>query len=529
MGFTSVDNFVDEVTNNGKFARVDWMKGWTGIGTAVAGRWYDTTIFPGTPTNWTHGNYLQNWDFQGGTTNWTLGAGWAYTPATHLVTKSGAAATAVSQNTLCESGVTYKVTMTITRSAGSVTPSLGGTAGTSRSAAGTYIEDIVCGAGANAPFAVTADSSFAGTVDLVIVQRQKAFTPYSNALAIGKDINAWHGGNVSPDTKHIMNIGAWTNAAVGASSVLMVVDLLGCYPFIKTDDGNSQTLTQGTNFVTNGDWAAGDSGWTYDAPTWTYNTNAMDKDADGVGTLYQTPAITPQAGLTYEITFTISGYTVGGTMTVGFGGGTTTVSITGAGTYTAIVVATGSGNLIFTPPNAGRFTIDTVTCYFGVPRYTDGTGVRAFYSLQNLNGANAANFAMTYTNPDNTSGQTLGATVTNTASGIIGHMLHSGAAAGSFGPFLPLYGGDTGIRSVQAAQFSAAQATANGCVNLVLCKPLAQIPITTALVSAERDLMNMLPSLPQVRDGACLGFLVLAGGVIAATTMHAGYVDVAWG
>jgi hypothetical protein len=532
MGFTSLDNLINEMTVDGKFSRIDFLKGTTGIGTVVAGRWYDMMYFAGYPANWIHGNYVQNYDFLAGTSLWTLGdANWAWTPATHVVKRTAAAGGAtVSQNTQCENGVTYRVTYTLVRTAGSVTVSLGGTAGTARSASGTFIENIVCGATANAPVTFTPDATFAGTIDQVIVQRQRAFTPYTSNASwnVAQDINTGNGGDVSPDTKHMMNLGVFTQVAVGAPAVLAIFDMLGCYPQIATDSGSSQTLTQGTDYVTNGTFTGSAASWTVGA-AWAYNSNAVDKNADGTSTLSQTTTIAPKAGLTYLVTYTISNMTVGGTITVGYGGGTAAARTLANGTYTEVIEATGSGDLIFTPSNTSRFTIDTVTVTFGPPRYGDGAGVRAFYSLQNANGANAANFVMSYTNAAGTAGRGLGQSVANTASAVVGHISHSGVATGNTGLHLPLQGGDTGVRTVQSAQFSAAGATANGCVNLVLCRPLATIPITTAFVATERDLLSQLPSLPRVRDGAVLGYAIFAGAVITAGTSYQGYIDLAWG
>jgi len=533
-GFDSIDNFISEISSAGKFQRADFMIGTAGLGTTVNGRWYDMTYFQGTPPNWIHGNYIQNYDFTAGTNGWTLGsANWAWTPATHVLTRTANAdLSTVTQNTLCESGVSYKVTYTLTRTAGGLTVSLGGTNGTQRTASGTYIEIISCGANANAPLIFTPDATFAGTIDLIIVQRHLAWIPYGSNLVPGNEHLLFTGGDVSPDTKHIINMGIWGNAAATAPATIVLVDMLGCYPFIATDSASVQTLTQGTNFVANGTFTGNANSWTVGSG-WTYNSNAVDHNTNGTANLSQTPTITPRAGLTYEITYTISNFTVGGDLTVGFGGGTSIRTITGNGTYTEIITATGAGDLYFTPPNSGRFTIDTISCYFGIPRYSDGVGVRAFYSLQNLNGANASNFVMTYTNTIGTNGagtgsRGLGCTVAQTASAIVGHIAHSGAAANQFGPYLPLQGPDVGIRSIQSCQFTAAQATANGCVNIVLVKPLASIPVTTSFVSAERDLMNQLPSLPRIKDGAVLGFLVFVGNTLAAGNLYGGYIDCAW-
>ena len=55
----------------------------------------------------------------------------------------------------------------------------------------------------------------------------------------------WHGGNVSPDTKHLLNVGAVTAVATGVPSTLMLVDLLMYYPGINLNINTLQTLTNG--------------------------------------------------------------------------------------------------------------------------------------------------------------------------------------------------------------------------------------------------------------------------------------------
>jgi hypothetical protein len=534
MGFSSIDDFISEVSTYGKFNRVDWAKGLTGLGTVVAGRWYDTTIFPGNPPNWVHGNYVFNYDFTAGGSGWTFAGAWTWTQATHLLTRTASAAdTTVTQNTACESGVTYRVTYTMARSAGTLTPSLGGTNLTARSAAGTYYQDIACGATASAPLVFTADSSFAGTIDLVSIQRLKDWTPYiATTGKIGSEYAVYSGGDTGAETKHIINAGVWAAGALSAPCVVMVVDLLGTYPGLAFPTTSALTLTQGTNFIANGTFTGNANGWTTGAG-WTYNSNAVDKGA-GAAALSQTPAIAAIAGMTYEITYTISGYSVGGVLTIGYGGGTTTRTIAADGTYKDLVVATGAGDITFTTVDAARYTIDTVTAYYGIPRYSDGNGVKAFTTVQSTPGAMVSSyFSLGYTNTVGTNGagtasRGLGCAVMMQTAPIIGHMNHSGQAASQFGPFLPLQGGDTGIRSVQSTQLSVAGATADSTYNLVLCKPLFSIPINTVGAGVERDFMNQLPSLPRLKDGAVLGFLVFAGAVIPAAATYTGNIDVAW-
>jgi hypothetical protein len=169
----------------------------------------------------------------------------------------------------------------------------------------------------------------------------------------------------------------------------------------------------------------------------------------------------------------------------------------------------------------------TLTNTSTLTRYTDGVGLRAYLVPTVAAGATAHNVSLSYTDQGGTSGNSLPVTVACTASAIVGHITHSGVAANNYGPFLPLASGDTGIRSVQSITLSAASLAGTGA--LVLCRPLATVPITTLGVMGERDLVNMVPSMPKVVDGACLTWLWFAGAATAASTNFYGSVDFAWG
>jgi len=117
-------------------------------------------------------------------TDWTKGAGW--TIAAGVATATGAISTAISQVPVISlvAGQAYAVTYTITRSAGSLTPSLGGQTGNSAGASGTYREIII--AAATTPIAFTG-SGFTGTLDNVSItvatSQQMALLP-SNAYTV---------------------------------------------------------------------------------------------------------------------------------------------------------------------------------------------------------------------------------------------------------------------------------------------------------------------------------------------------------
>lgn len=217
----------------------------------------------------------------------------------------------------------------------------------------------------------------------------------------------YNGGNVSPDTKHILNVSAVTGVATGVPSQLMLVDMQGYWPGISNNTTSPQTLT-----------------------------------------------------------------------------GTPTL------------------------------------------RYSNGEGCRLFWAQRTTAGATAQNIAVSYSNTVPTSGRTLPVTVAMTASAIAGHISHSGTAANNYGPFLPLASGDTGVSNVATVTFSAAN---TGTGALVLARPLLTLPLTTVGVSAERDLLNQLPSLPQVYDGACLTWLIFTGAATVANTNFYGAVEFGWG
>ena len=218
-----------------------------------------------------------------------------------------------------------------------------------------------------------------------------------------------HNGNVTPDTKHVLNIGGVSAVATAVPGTLMLVDMLLYYPGISMNVATAQTLV---------------------------NTNTLT-------------------------------------------------------------------------------------------RYTSGAGVRAFLAITATSGATAHNVSLSYTNQAGTSGRSLPVTVSCTASAIVPHITHAGLAANNYGPFLPLASGDTGVRSVQSLTLSAASGA--GTAALVLARPLTSIPITQASVYAERDLLNQLPSMPQIQDGACLTWLYFPGAATAASTSFFGHIEQGWG
>jgi hypothetical protein len=165
-----------------------------------------------------------------------------------------------------------------------------------------------------------------------------------------------------------------------------------------------------------------------------------------------------------------------------------------------------------------------------LPRYTDGKGVQAFYTPAVAHGAGTPTLSLGYTRADTggtDTGRATPATLpTLNASAPIGQIAYSGTGAGKYGPFIPLQAGDQGIESVQNITFSSTRTAGTG--TLALCKPLLTLPMTTIGVAAERDLLNQVPSLPRVYDGACLGWLMYAGAATPTSSPFFGHLDFAW-
>lgn len=229
------------------------------------------------------------------------------------------------------------------------------------------------------------------------------------ALSGTSGTGMWHGGNVSPDTKHILNIGAFGNTATSVPSVVQFVDILGYYPITTVTTATAQTLN------------------------------------------------------------------------------------------------------------------NTVT----LPRYADGAGVRAYLVARATMGAATPNITINYTNQAGVSGKVNPVTITGVTGAVAGHIVHSDPTANHYGCFIPLANGDTGIRSIQSITLSVSYVS--GSLALVLCRPLTSLPVTVLGVESERNLLNQIPSMPQILDGANLNTLLFTGGAYAAGGQIQGYLECAWG
>lgn len=164
-----------------------------------------------------------------------------------------------------------------------------------------------------------------------------------------------------------------------------------------------------------------------------------------------------------------------------------------------------------------------------LPRYTNGAGVQAIITPSTVMGAATPTITLNYTNSDGTASRATPSApalpLGNTAAAV-SSIVYSGTGSGKYGPFLPQANGDKGIRSVQSISLSASYVS--GVLNLLLVKPLLTMPMTTIGVAAERDLLNQVPSLPKVYDGACLAWMMYAGAATPVNSPFYGHLDFAW-
>jgi hypothetical protein len=175
----------------------------------------------------------------------------------------------------------------------------------------------------------------------------------------------------------------------------------------------------------------------------------------------------------------------------------------------------------------------TMMCY--PARATNGVGCQAFFVAQTQPTAGGPNLtASAYDSPTSTPGAGAQAfpgapSMGATADAYALRILNSGNAAGRYGPFLPLAGADLGVARVNSFTWSAGTAyTGSGVVALCICKPLLDIAIPVSGMWSERDLVNQLPSLPKVEDGACLVWLLFGTGATTTNSPLNTTLDFAW-
>lgn len=159
----------------------------------------------------------------------------------------------------------------------------------------------------------------------------------------------------------------------------------------------------------------------------------------------------------------------------------------------------------------------------------NGVGVQAILVPSTVMGAATPTITLNYTNAAGTAGKTtptLPALPTGNSAAPVTSVVYAGTGAGKYGPFIPMANGDTGIRSVQSVALSVSYVS--GVLNLILCRPILTLPMTTIGVACERDLLNQIPSLPRIYNGACLAWMMYSGALTPVNSAFYGHLDFAW-
>jgi hypothetical protein len=340
-------------------------------------------------------------------------------------------------------------------------------------------------------------STFPSAQDLVFQACTETGGDSVSATILGMQ----HGGLVSPATKHILNVGANLVAAAGAPWQLKLVDLQGYYRMSTTNvTGTGSRVLINTNTFT----ASSSSGllltYTNDFNTFTKVRFTNSGGALPVGLSINTDYWLIRVSATTARVATSRANAIAGTAIAYTDAGTGTHTLRcqtrsdqGIGCQAAFVAQT--------QPTAGGPNL-TASAY-DAPGTYNSTGTRAFQGTPSM-GATADAYAT--------------------------RVLHSGNAAGRYGPFLPLQGADTGIARINSFTWSGGTPyTGTGVIALCIVKPILDLVIPVTGMWSERDLVNQLPSMPKIEDGACLGWMLFGTGATTANSPLNTAIDFGWG
>jgi hypothetical protein len=307
-----------------------------------------------------------------------------------------------------------------------------------------------------------------------------------------------HGGGILSATKHIINVGFNIIAAAGGPWQAKLVDLQGYYPLTGTDvTGTGARTFVNSNTVT------------FTSSSGLLGTCANNW-ASGTKVQFTTAGVLP-TGIALATDYWLTNFS---TTTVKF---STSYANYVAGTYVAF---TDAG----TPAN---------TMTIRMPRYTLGAGCQVGIVATTQPTAGGPNIVTTsYTNSAGTAARAFQGTPScgATADAYAGRIIHSGLVSGRFGPFLPLQGSDAGVASIQNFTLSGGTAyTGSGVLAVCIMRPLLDLSIPITGMFSERDLVNQLPSFPQVMDGACLAWLIGSAGATTNLAPVVFNLDFGWG
>lgn len=312
-----------------------------------------------------------------------------------------------------------------------------------------------------------------------------------------------HGGNVQPSFyKYLLSLTGVSAAATVVPGILKLVDVIGFYRVTTVTTTTAQATT---NTLGQSDTFTADAGT--DVCTWTSTANIPSNVLTGTRVRLTTTTTLP-AGLAtatdyYVIRVSDTTFKLATSYANAIAG--TAINITDAGTGT-----------------------HTVTWL--LPRYTNGAGVQAifFNPAATALGAATPNLALGYTNAAQVASRAtptvlpVGKTAASNS-----HILYTGAtAAGKYNHNVPLQAGDSGIAQIDTIQ--NATSYVSGSYTVALIREITELPLSTLGLAAERNLLNEMPSLPRIYDGAALYFLWGSGAATPANSAFSGTATFIW-
>jgi hypothetical protein len=143
-----------------------------------------------------------------------------------------------------------------------------------------------------------------------------------------------------------------------------------------------------------------------------------------------------------------------------------------------------------------------------LPRYSSGQIVLIVQAPL----ASTAPVTITYLNQDGVSRSSTYNIIAGAAIGTCATGTGTVSGAGQATPFFPLAANDTGVQSITSVQFGA---SGGGFICAAIVKPLATLQLYEAGVATEKQ-FGLNNSLPEIKPGACLNFLIQRGGTAAA-------------
>lgn len=160
-----------------------------------------------------------------------------------------------------------------------------------------------------------------------------------------------------------------------------------------------------------------------------------------------------------------------------------------------------------------------------LPRYEDGQGVEVMLVAQSSY-TGGASYSITYTNQNGVSGRESQLCTSNSATTTSTLISTGTATARSFGPFIPLAQGDSGVRSVENITFTSGN---GGIAALVLVKPLAEMSLREITAPHEKNFfVDTGCTAPRIYDNAYLNFIVLPNASLQAAPIM-GLLECVWG